>query len=158
MPPESESLARFRKAYWQVVRELDTERLREWERSHLTLPQLRVLFQIRRTPGITTGELSRTLGVTVSTTSGLVIKLADRALVRRGSVEGDRRQAGLFLTGEAEVLVNEISETWRPFLARVGEALGPNLEGVIATFEMVAAAAGSVRKAAEPEPKETAAP
>ncbi len=158
MPQESESLFRFRKAYWQVVRELDTERLREWERSHLTLPQLRVLFQIRRTPGITTGELSRTLGVTVSTTSGLVIKLADRSLVRRDSVEGDRRQAGLFLTEEAEVLVSEISEAWRPFLARVGEALGSDLEAVTATFEQVAEAAASVRETAESERSEIAVP
>ncbi|HEY5476624.1 MAG TPA: MarR family transcriptional regulator [Tepidiformaceae bacterium] len=158
MPQESESLFRFRKAYWQVVRELDTERLREWERSHLTLPQLRVLFQIRRTPGITTGELSRTLGVTVSTTSGLVIKLADRSLVRRDSVEGDRRQSGLFLTEEAEVLVSEISEAWRPFLARVGEALGPDLEAVTATFEQVAEAAASVRETAESERSEIAVP
>lgn len=158
MPQESEPLARFRQAYWRVVRELDTERLREWERSRLTLPQLRVLFQIRRTPGITTGELSRTLGVTVSTTSGLVIKLADRSLVRRDIVEADHRQAGLFLTEEAQRLVNEISETRRPFLARVGQALGPDLEEVTATFERVAAAAASVRGTAGPEPEEIAVP
>lgn len=138
-------LARFRRAYWQVVRELDTERLREWERSRLTLPQLRVLFQIRRTPGITTGELARTLGITVSTTSGLVIKLAGRSLVRRESAAEDRRQAPLYLTDDALDLVNEIAETWRPFLVHVGEALGHEIEAVTLAFEKVAAAAVMVR-------------
>lgn len=147
MTPDTQ--ARFRHAYWQVVRELDTERLREWERSHLTLPQLRVLFQVRRTAGITTGELSRTLGVTVSTTSGLVIKLVDRSLIRRDTLEADRRQAGLFLTDEAQQLVSEISESWRPFLTAVSEALGPDLDAVISSLELVAEAAASIRAAAD---------
>lgn len=140
-----DTLGRFRRAYWRVVRELDTERLREWERSHLTLPQLRVLFQVRRTPGITTGELAKRLGVTVSTTSGLVIKLADRSLLQRTSVAEDRRQALLYLTDEAQVLVSEISEAWRPFLASVADELGPAIELTTATLEGLAAAAERVR-------------
>lgn len=140
-----DTLSRFRRAYWRVVRELDTERLREWERSHLTLPQLRVLFQIRRTPGITTGELAKRLGVTVSTTSGLVIKLADRSLVQRREDAEDRRQALLYLTDDAQVLVSEISEAWRPFLAAVADELGSDLESTIAALEGLASAAARVR-------------
>src|SRR5438552_14562048 len=88
---------RFRDAYWQAVRDSDTIRLRQWEQWHVTLPQLRVLHQIRRTPDITTGDLARLLGITVSTTSGLVIKLADRGLIARCSA-ADRRQIPLRLT------------------------------------------------------------
>ena len=143
----------FRRAYWQVVRELDTERLREWERSHLTLPQLRVLFHIRKSPGITTVDMARLLGITVSTTSGLVIKLADRGLVRRVPVPDDRRQAALYLTEGAAALVSEISDTWRPFLVHVAEALGDDLESVTLALHRIAAAASQVR-AGEPSGSE----
>jgi DNA-binding MarR family transcriptional regulator len=145
MVVEADAEQRFRRAYWQVVRELDTERLRQWERSQLTLPQLRVLFQIRRTPGITTGELARTLGITVSTTSGLVIKLADRGMVERTSVSADRRQAPLFLSDSATAVVSEIAEAWRPFLSDVAEELGDAAARVIETLELLAAAAATVR-------------
>lgn len=146
------AFTRFRHAYWQVVRELDKERLREWERSRLTLPQLRVLFQVRRTPGITTGELAKLLGVTVSTTSGLVIKLADRGLIRRETAAGDRRQAPLFLSEEALSLVSDISDTWRPFLSGVAEELGEDLERVTNALERIAEAATRVREANTIEP------
>jgi DNA-binding MarR family transcriptional regulator len=139
----------LRRLYWQVTRQLDTERLREWERSRLTLPQLRVLFHIRRSPGITTAELARLLGVTVSTTSGLVIKLTDRGLIERQSVPDDRRQAALHLTDSAAALVSEISETWRPFFVRVADALGDDLEGVTEALQKLVAAAEHVR-AVEP--------
>lgn len=144
-----------------MVRELDTERLRQWERSQLTLPQLRVLFQIRRTPGITTGELARTLGITVSTTSGLVIKLADRGMVERTAVAADRRQAPLFLSESATGVVNEIAEAWRPFLSDVAEELGNEFGRVTESLEMLAAAAATVRAREarndwEPEPEVTA--
>jgi DNA-binding MarR family transcriptional regulator len=139
----------FRRAYWQVTRQLDTERLREWERSHLTLPQLRVLFHIRKAPGITTADLARLLGVTVSTTSGLVIKLTDRGLIERVSVPDDRRQAALHLTDAAATLVNEISGTWRPFLVRVAEELGDDLDEVTLSLQRIVAAAEHVR-AVEP--------
>ena len=147
MADELDLLTRFRRAYWQVVRELDTERLREWERSHLTLPQLRVLFQVRRTPGIRTGELARVMGITVSTTSGLVIKLADRGLLRRETVAEDRRQAPLYLADDAQELVTELAETSRPFLARVGDELGGSLDEVTVALERLAESAARVRGA-----------
>jgi len=151
---DDEAFTAFRRLYWQVTRELDTERLREWERSHLTLPQLRVLFHIRRTPGITTADLAKLLGVTVSTTSGLVIKLADRGLIARVAVEEDRRQAALYLTDAASALVNEISESWRPFLRQVAESLGDSLPEATAMLRKIAEAAERVRAEAAGEPAE----
>ena len=152
-----DTLTRFRRAYWQVLRQLDTVRLRQWERSHLTLPQLRVLFQVRRTPSITTGELSRLLGITVSTTSGLVIKLVERGLLARGTAAEDRRQAPLFLTDEAAAVAGELSEAGRPFLNRVAAALGDDLPAVHAALERLVAAAADVR-AREPRVEDEDAP
>src|SRR5438105_10931775 len=94
---DEDTIRRFRRAYRRALRDLDVARLRQWEQSRITLPQLRVLYQIRRQPGITTGELARAIGVSVSTISGLVVKLADRGLVERTTAAGDRRQVPLQL-------------------------------------------------------------
>jgi DNA-binding MarR family transcriptional regulator len=123
-------------------------RLRQWERSHVTLPQLRVLYQLRRHPGVTSGELARRLGITVSTTSGLVIKLVDRGLVARGSLADDRRQAPLTLTHEGAALLGELSEETRTFLGEVVERLGDDLESVTHALEILAEAA-SLRQESE---------
>ena len=127
---KTDDVGRFRAAYWQALRELDSVRLRQWEQSRVTLPQLRVLYQVRRTPGITTGELSRLLGITVSTTSGLVIKLADRSLIERSSNLEDRRHVPLRLTDEGQELVGDLSGPGRSYLNRVGAGLGTDLEAV----------------------------
>ena len=136
---------RFQRAYWRVVHQLDTVRLQHWERSQVTLPQLRVLFQLRRTPGITTRELSRLLGITVSTTSGLVIKLAERGLVKRTTTPEDRRREPLWLTDAGSALAGEFSDVTRPFLGRVAASLGNDLPGVTAALEQLADAAARVR-------------
>ncbi len=137
-----ETLAvRFRQAFWRAFREADALRLRQWERSNVTLPQLRVLYQLRRYPGATTGELARRLGITVSTTSGLVIKLVDRGLVTRGSLADDRRQAPLSLSEAGTALLGELSEEVRGFMGGVVERLGDDLGPVTAALEQLADAA-----------------
>ncbi len=137
---------RLRGSYWRIVRDIDSLRLMQWEQSHLTLPQLRVLFQVRRQPGITTGQLARCLGVTISTTSGLVAKLADGGLVARGSSQDDRRQIPLELTNAGRVLAGELAEVTRPFVERLAEELGDELEEVVVALEKLTAAADKVRE------------
>jgi DNA-binding MarR family transcriptional regulator len=144
---ETTDRARFRHAYWGAFRDLDTVRLRLWERFGLTLPQLRVLHQIRREPGVTTGDLARGLGITASTTSGLVGKLVDRGLVTRTTVPGDRRQLPLHLTEAGAALTGDLSEVSRAFLDRVAGELGDDLPAVAAALEALATAAGRVRAA-----------
>jgi MarR family 2-MHQ and catechol resistance regulon transcriptional repressor len=132
---------RFERAYWRAFRELDGVRLRHWEQYRVTLPQLRVLHQIRRTPGVTTGELAAALGITVSTVSGLVIKLADRGLVARTTGTDDRRQAPLRLTPDGEELAGELSGVGHVFTRQVADSLGDDLATVTAALERLVAAA-----------------
>jgi DNA-binding MarR family transcriptional regulator len=139
--------ARFRQAFWRAFREADSIRLRQWERSHVTLPQLKVLYHLRRHPGATTGELSRRLGITVSTTSGLVIKLVDRGLVMRGSLADDRRQTPLRLSDEGAALLGELSDDSRILLSDVADRLGPDLETVVQALELLGDAALPDREA-----------
>lgn len=136
---------RFRAAYWRALQELDTLRLQQWEQSQLTMPQLRVLFQVRRSPGITTGQLSRNMGITMSTTSGLVTKLVDGGLVARNSSQDDRRQIPLQLTETGRQLAGELAEFTRPFLDSLADELGQDLEPVVAALETLTAAAAQVR-------------
>ena len=147
-PPSSE---RFHEAYWRAVRELDTLRLRQWERSRLTLPQLRILFQVRRSPGVTTGQLARALGITVSTTSGLVAKLVDAGLMVRGQLSDDRRQIPLELTEAGSAVAGELTEYSKPFFDQMTGALGDDLEQVIAALDKLARASAIVRETGEPE-------
>lgn len=144
-------LSRFRQAFWRAFREADSIRLRQWERSHVTLPQLRVLYHLRRHPGATTGELARRLGITVSTTSGLVIKLVDRGLVVRGSLADDRRQAPLRLSDDGAALLGELSDDARAFLGDVADRLGDDLEQVILALELLAEAASAPERDAARE-------
>jgi DNA-binding MarR family transcriptional regulator len=139
--------ARFRQAFWRAFHEADSIRLRQWERSHVTLPQLRVLYHLRRHPESTTAELARRLGITVSTTSGLVIKLVDRGLVVRGSLADDRRQSPLRLSEQGAALLGELSEEARGHLTDVADRLGDDLESVIQALERLAEVASIDRDA-----------
>lgn len=142
---ETETFDRFRKTYWQAYRDLDGVRLRTWERSGVTLPQLRVLYQIRRAPGITTGDLARALGITVSTGSGLITKLVDRGLVERTTTPNDRRQLPLRLTEAGTALTGELSAPSQAYLRRVAEELGPDLAAVTAALARLTEATGRAR-------------
>lgn len=146
-PPASE---RFRTAYWQAFRQLDSLRLRQWERSRLTLPQLRILFQVRDCPGVTTCQLAHIVGITASTTSGLVAKLVDAGLIERGQVSEDRRRIPLDLSEAGRALAGELAEYSQPFLDRLAEALGHDLEEVIAALDSLARASATVGKDTEP--------
>lgn len=138
---------RFRAAYWRAIRELDTVRLLQWERSRLTLPQLRILFQVQRCPGVTTAQLSRAMGITVSTTSGLVAKLADGGLVVRGQGSDDRRQIPLDLTDAGRAQAGDLAEFAKPFLDRLASGLGDELDSITSALDRLADTAAAVRQA-----------
>ena len=129
---------RFRSAYWSVVHYVDTLRLRAWEERDLTLPQLRILFNLRGTPGTTTNVLARRLGLTTPSVSGLVDKLARAGLVERGQRAGDRRVIPLTLTTEGAALVGELRDDNRALLAAGARELGPDLPRVTEAMELLA--------------------
>jgi DNA-binding MarR family transcriptional regulator len=158
---DADAVERFRQHYWQTVHEMDVIRLRAWERFGLTLPKLRVLYAVRRQSGITTGDLARALGITVSTTSGLVSKLVDRGLVERMTTPTDRRQMPLRLTEAGATLTGDVSEASRVYLDEVAAHLGDDLPAVVRALDTLAAAAARTRQtgvqaaAGEAEPDTT---
>jgi DNA-binding MarR family transcriptional regulator len=98
------------------------------------------MYQLRRHPGATTGELAKRLGITVSTTSGLVIKLVDHGLVARGSLADDRRQAPLSLTEAGVALLGELSDEMRTYMSEVAARLGADLDTITQALETLAQA------------------
>jgi DNA-binding MarR family transcriptional regulator len=82
----------------------------------------------------------------MSTTSGLVSKLADRGLVARGSSQGDRRQIPLELTETGQELAGELVQQTRPFLEEVAGELGQELDQVVGALEKLVAATARVRE------------
>lgn len=78
----------------------DPLRFRAWAELGLTTAQLRVLFLIRATPGVTAGELAHRLSVTPPTISGIVDRLVRLGLVLREPDPVDRRLVRNTLTDE----------------------------------------------------------
>ncbi len=140
-------LQRFTENYWRCVRALDILRLRQWELHNLTLPQLRILFNVAESPGITVNELAAILGVTVSTTSGLVAKVADRGLVMKRVGKDDRRQLPLELTATGRRLTEEVAEAGDHFMAETALALGDDLDEVSRALAVLAQAAARAHPA-----------
>lgn len=64
----------------------------------------RVLFHLRRTPGMTQRELAKTLGIAAATLSVSIRRMEAAGLVERKSDSADLRVQRLFLTKEGEAI------------------------------------------------------
>ncbi|MBN8831534.1 MAG: MarR family transcriptional regulator [Sphingomonadales bacterium] len=89
----------------------------------ITGPQMRALVAIMRFPGINQGALAERLDVEPITTCRMVDRLEQASLVERRRDPQDRRAWQLFLTDEAEPIINE--------LQTIGESvLADSLQGI----------------------------
>lgn len=97
---------------------LDGPRLHVWDERGLSLPQLRILFRIRQTPGIGVTEVATALGVSASNITQQVEKLVTRGLMTRVERAENRRYVCLTLTPDGEQVAGEYSVTARSYLRR----------------------------------------
>ncbi|MGZ8527941.1 MAG: MarR family winged helix-turn-helix transcriptional regulator [Candidatus Limnocylindrales bacterium] len=92
----------------------------------LTMSQAKVLYLVQVVGTLRMSELATRLGVTLSTTSGLVERLVEAGLVVRRDDPADRRQVILSLTDAAVGLLDRMRELnaghMRRMLAHVSEA------------------------------------
>jgi DNA-binding MarR family transcriptional regulator len=116
---DEDALERAVTAFARAAVLLDGPRLRAWEEQGLSLPQLRILFRIRQSPGIGGKELAELLGVSPSNITQQVDKLVTRGLVARAEREENRRFLSLTLTPAGEQAAGEYSLAARGYLARV---------------------------------------
>ena len=147
----TENIQRGLAAYWGALAIVDPLRFEIWGKSRITLPLLRVLVQLRDSPGSSTGEIANHLGVTPSAVTGLIDRLVDLKLVRREPHAHDRRMSCNFLEVAGQRALGDAADLGNAF---VGEILDEFSEAELAaltdSFEGFSAAAGRVRSRHEP--------
>lgn len=73
-----------------------------------SISALRVVGILRSTSSVRTSELARRVGVSKAAVTGLVDNLERKKLVRRGSLDGDRRVKLIFLTSKGSDTAEQI--------------------------------------------------
>ena len=119
-PPVSEPAVDSALGYFgEALNMFDPLRFRAWAEIGLTTAQLRVLFLVRETPGVTAGALAQRLNVTPPTISGIVDRLVKLTLIRREDDESDRRLVRNFLTEHGEVACKRMEQGSETFTRRI---------------------------------------
>lgn len=103
----------------EALAKFDPIRFRAWAELGLTTAQLRVMFLMRETPGVTAGELASRLSVTPPTISGIVDRLVKLGLVRREDDESDRRLVRNFLSDAGESACGRLERGLDVFTRRI---------------------------------------
>ena len=128
----------------------DPLRFRVWTEMGLTTAQLRVLSLICEQPGISSGDLARTLSVTPPTITGLIDRLDRLSLVKRSSDPNDRRLVRHDLTEKGEHLVNSLARGVDVFTRRI--LVEMNHEDLDDLVRGMSAFVAASRRVAEDEP------
>jgi DNA-binding MarR family transcriptional regulator len=96
----------------------------------ITLPQFLGLSFLHANPGTPVKAFAATLGLQLSSASGLLDRLAKLGLLKRTHSTEDRRVVLLTLTPEGERMVDEIREQKKESIARIFAALSPDERAV----------------------------
>jgi len=91
-----------------IIQKSNTGRDRAWLSVDLTMPQLKTLICVRKTNGATSGQIANTLGVALSTITGIVDRLAEHDLVSRHEDPRDRRITRVLPTPRGQQLVDDL--------------------------------------------------
>lgn len=76
----------------------------------LTSQQSDALIAIFRNPDITASELKEHLGLSQSTTAGIIARLESKGLIEKKAVQGDARKAVLVPTAQGNLLQDPLKE------------------------------------------------
>jgi DNA-binding MarR family transcriptional regulator len=144
-PDEADRAARVDRvlASYEVL----MQRIASWHAPDLmgvavTMPQVKVLYLVAASRGMRMSELAVRLGVSISTTSGMVDRLVDHGLLTRHDDPADRRQVVVTVTASGAADLERFRELnaaqMRRLLARLGD---PELECVLQATTLLAAAA-----------------
>jgi DNA-binding MarR family transcriptional regulator len=137
-------------AYAHAVRIIDPIRFQLWSDRGLTMPQVRVLFELVESGDRPAGELAEALSVAPPTVTGLTDRLVKQGLVERREDPRDRRVVRLALTEEGRALTMEIAEKSKAYLLDVFEHVqAGQLETICVALEELAAANTRLREGAE---------
>ena len=133
-------------AYGRAVRIVDPVRFQLWADRGLTMPQVRVLFELVEEGERSAGELAEALSVAPPTITGLTDRLVKQDLVERREDPRDRRVVRLALTDGGRALTAEIAEQAGTYLREVFDTLPPGrLDEISEALEELAAANDKLR-------------
>lgn len=96
---------------------------REWAEVDLTMPQLKVLFVAAVSNGVPMTQLARTVGMTLSTATGVADRLIAQNLVRRETDPGDRRLVLLHATQAAIEMVDRLTQVGQDYFRAIAGRL-----------------------------------
>jgi DNA-binding MarR family transcriptional regulator len=91
-----------------LVHGFNPSRESAWLRVELTMPQLKTLIYVTKNDGATSGQIAGSLGVGLSTITGIVDRLAEQNLVSRREDPRDRRITRIVATESGRALVEEL--------------------------------------------------
>jgi DNA-binding MarR family transcriptional regulator len=111
----------------------------------LTMPQFKTVVLLGALGSATAGPLARSLGVGLSTMTGIVDRLCERGMVTRGEDPEDRRATRVQLTDTGRELVERVNSVRREFLTRLLDCLSlEQLESAAETITVLADAASAL--------------
>jgi DNA-binding MarR family transcriptional regulator len=139
-----------------LIHNLNPGRESAWLNVDLTMPQLKTLIRVTRTDGATSGQVATTLGVSLSTITGIVDRLAEQGFVTRQEDPRDRRITRVLPTTRGRDLVEGLLQYREAFTRTLLSRLDADqLETVERAFEYLVQAVDSLQ--AEQSAKEAVA-
>jgi len=137
----------------RVILRSDPGRLEAWAGLGLTITQIRVLFILRESEGLTAGALAESLHVTPSTLTRIMDRLVRDRLVTREEDPEDRRLVRHYLTSAARDIVQAIARQGRERMHKVLSRLTTEqAEHLVEALTHLAAASEAVEAEEATEP------
>jgi DNA-binding MarR family transcriptional regulator len=109
-----------------LIHGLNPSRDSAWLRVDLTMPQLKTLIYVTKNDGATSGQIASSLGVGLSTITGIVDRLAEQQLVTRREDTRDRRVTRVLPTPAGAELVNDLIEYRNEVVTAILSQLDPH--------------------------------
>jgi DNA-binding MarR family transcriptional regulator len=135
-----------------LFRSLHSGQDQAWLSVELTMPQLKALMFVTEKDAATHGQIARTLGVTLSTITGIVDRLVDHGLVVRREDPDDRRITRVRPTPEGARLVNMLLRYRNDRMTAVLSQLSPDQLATVETaFQYLVSASSRLAEQAQPQ-------
>jgi DNA-binding MarR family transcriptional regulator len=113
-------------AQFQVNRCIVSTQIQEWAQLELTIGQLKVMMILTGHPGMTISQLAESLAISKPSTSILVDRLVQQALLQRTEDEADRRRTLVTLTAAGNDLTTRLRQGNIERLVQWYSALAPD--------------------------------
>jgi DNA-binding MarR family transcriptional regulator len=130
-----------------LVQGFNPSRDRAFLRCELTMPQLKALIYVTKHGGATSGQIATSLGVGLSTITGIVDRLAEQNMVTRREDPRDRRITRVEPTLSGRTLVDELLQYRNEMMTAILGQLDPQqLSTVETAFQYLLEASNRVAR------------